>query len=220
MIIHHAPQGSHAWEQIRKGRATASELNRILTPAKLQFASGAITYAAEKAAELLGVESPSPPPSYWMERGTELEPYARQEFADITGCNIREVGFILPHEDARFGASVDALVDDDSILEIKCPSAENLLLWHFDGVIPRDHRLQIQGGLFATGRKRAAFVGWHPGIEPLIVWVDRDEEVIAKIADALVKFNRMVDEVLTKVRRRKTSVVWHNPDAELEGFDD
>ena len=207
MIIHHAPQGSEAWEQIRKGRATASELNRILTPAKLLFASGAITYASEKAAELLGVESPSPPPSYWMERGTEMEPYARQEFADVTGCKIQEVGFILPHEDARFGASVDALVDDDAILEIKCPSAEHLLLWHLDGVVPRDHRLQIQGGLFATGRKRAAFVGWHPDIEPLIVWVNRDDEVIAKIADSLIKFSKMVDDILLKVRRRPSKML-------------
>jgi hypothetical protein len=41
MIIHNAPQGSEAWELVRKGKATASEFSRILTPAKLQFASGA-----------------------------------------------------------------------------------------------------------------------------------------------------------------------------------
>lgn len=219
MIIHNAPQGSEAWEQIRKGRATASDLNRILTPAKLQFAAGAVAYAAEKVAELLQVESTLAPPSYWMDRGTEMEPFARLDFANMTGKKVEEVGFILPHEDARFGASVDGLVDDDAILEIKCPSAENLILWHYDGFVPKEHRLQIQGGLFASGRKRAAFFAWHPDIVPLIIWVERDEEMIAKIADSVIRFNGLVDGILSKVQRRTSSIVY-KPDVELEGFDD
>jgi predicted phage-related endonuclease len=202
MIVHRFPQGSEQWEQIRKGKATASEFSRIITPAKLQFAASAKTYAAEKVAEILGVESPPPPPSYWMDRGTELEQYARNEFAESTGRSVHEVGFVMPSEDSRFGASVDGLVDDEAILEIKCPKAEELILWHDFGVIPRDYVLQIQGGLLATGLSKAFFIGWHPEIEPLILEAHRDEKIIEKLEDGLQKFTVMVDSLLFKIKRR------------------
>ena len=205
MIVHDYPQGSEQWENIRKGKATASELGRILTPSKLQFASGAVTYAAEKVAEILGVETVPPPPTFWMERGTELEPHARQEFSEISGMEVIQVGFIMQEADSRFGASVDGLVGHDAILEIKCPSAEKLILWHNDGVVPQEFMLQIQGGLYATHRDRAAFVGWHPEIVPLILWVDRDNKIIGKIEDALVEFNELVDSMLAKVKSRTAS---------------
>lgn len=211
MIIHNAPQGSEAWELIRKGKATASEFNRILTPAKLQFAAGAKTYAAQKVAELLGVESPPPPPSYWMERGTELEKYAREEFSNRSGLEVTEAGFIQPTAAARYGASVDGLVEDFGILEIKCPSSENLILWHDSGVVPSDYVLQIQGGLMVTGRSKAFFCGWHPDLEPLILEVDRDEEVIEKIHAGIEKFTAMVDEMLGKVTRRERVMTTYDP---------
>lgn len=204
-MIHDYPQGSEQWERIRKGKATASELGRILTPAKLQFASGAVTYAAEKVAEILGVETVPPPPTFWMVRGTELEPHARREVSQIIGVDVQQVGFIMRDDDARFGASVDGLIGHDAILELKCPMAETLILWHNEGVVPKEFKLQIQGGLHATDRLRALFVGWHPEIEPLVLWVDRDNNIIGKIEDALVEFYELMDSMLAKVKSRTAS---------------
>jgi hypothetical protein len=219
MIIDRSPQGSEAWERVRKGKATASEFSRIITPAQLKFAAGASSYACQVAAELLGVESPPPPPSYWMERGTEMEPFARQEFKDMTGLDVAEVGFIMPHEGARYGCSLDGLLDGET-LEIKCPAVETLIQWHYDGVVPKEYRLQIQGGLWITKLKRCNFFAWHPEVEPLLIRVERCEKTINALAEAMPRFNTMVDEILSKIRRRSGTVVFNKLDAELEGFDD
>jgi predicted phage-related endonuclease len=210
MIIHNAPQGSEAWELVRKGKATASEFSRILTPAKLQFASGAKTYAAQKVAEILGVKPSPPPPSYWMDWGTEHEPDARNEFRALSGLKVEEVGFIQPSAASRFGASVDGLVEDFAILEIKCPSPENLILWHDSGVVPNEYMLQIQGGLMVTRRKTAFFCGYHPNLNPLIIEVDRDDEMIEKIEAGLQKFTELVDEMLKKVKFRERVMTTYN----------
>ena len=80
MIIHHVRQGSEEWEELRKGKATASEFGRIVTPTQLKFAAGAKTYAIQKAAEILGIASPPTVPTKWMDQGTEYEPLAFDEF--------------------------------------------------------------------------------------------------------------------------------------------
>ena len=202
MIIHNAPQGSEAWEQIRKGRATGSEFNRVLTPAKLQFAAGARTYACQLAAERLGVESEPSAPSFWMDRGTELEPYARMDFANQTGESLIEVGFIMPTIEANYGCSVDALVGQDATLEIKCPAAEHLIQWHWSGLIPVDHVIQCQFSLWVTGRNRCHFYGWHPEIEPLHLISQRDEKYMAAFESAMPKLEEMVQEILGKISKR------------------
>jgi len=218
MIIHNAPQGSEAWERIRKGKATGSEFNRVITPAKLQFAAGARTYACQLAAERLGVESEQGTPSYWMDRGIELEPYARQDFA--TRCEkIQEVGFIMPTVDANYGCSVDGLVGDDGTLEIKCPSSELLIAWHWAGVIPTDHLIQCQFSLWVTGRSVCHFFGWHPDIEPLHLESQRDEKYMAAFESAMPKLEEMVQDILGKIRKR-TDMRLATLDVELEGFDD
>jgi len=201
MIIHRMPQGSEAWEQVRKGKATASNFGRIVTPAKLQYAAGAITYAAEVAAQRLGVESCSPPPNFWMERGTELEPIARKEFAE-TIHPVEVVGFVEPSEKAGFGCSPDGLIGDDAILEIKCPAPETLIVYHHFGGLPRDYVLQVQGQLFVTSRQRCHFYAWHPELEPFHIVVDRDENVCEKLGAALVKFLGTVEQ-LCKIKTRQ-----------------
>jgi Skp family chaperone for outer membrane proteins len=53
MIIHTFPQGSEQWEQIRKGKATASRFCDIVTAKQLKLSKSAISYAAEIVAERL-----------------------------------------------------------------------------------------------------------------------------------------------------------------------
>jgi hypothetical protein len=205
MIVHNVKQGSEEWERLRKGKLTVSEFGRIVTPAKLQLASGAKTYAIQKVAEMLGVESPSPAPTFYMERGTELEPYALSEF-ESTVAPVNRVGFI-EFDGAAIGGSPDGLVGDDAVLEIKCPKAETLIEWHCDGVLPSDYRMQCQGMLWLTGRKLCHFWGWHPEIEPFHVTVVPEPEVLEALDKCIPKVLDMMADILKKVKVRKSSMI-------------
>jgi len=206
MIISKAPQGSEEWERVRKGKATGSEMAKILTPSKLDFASGARQYACQKVAEILGVESPQPAPNFWMERGTELEPEARLAFEEYTQLKVDQVGFIMPHKDARYGCSVDGIIIDErnlraGILEIKCPSAEVLIGYHDSDEIPKDYMMQIQFNMFVCEVSLCWFWAWHPYLNPMLKLVQADERYQSKFGPALEKFNEMVDSILAKVQK-------------------
>lgn len=206
MIIHNVRQGSEEWEELRKGKATASEFSCIVTPAQLKFAAGAKAYAIRKAAEKLRVSSPPMVPTKWMDQGTEYEPLAFDEFTRTIAPAI-PVGFIQPFEDAEMGASPDGLVGSDAVLEIKCPKPETLIEWIVDGELPSEHRLQVQGELWVTDRSHCHFYGWHPEIEPFHLVVGRDAKVMAALDDALPRFLNMVADIVRKVKTRKQAIV-------------
>jgi len=212
-MIYNVRQGSEEWERLRKGRATASEFDRIVTPAKLKFAAGARSYAIQKVAELLNIDSPQQAPSYWMERGSELEPHAFREFCE-TIAPAEPVGFVTLDDLPMVGCSPDGFVGDDGILEIKCPKAETLIEWLFTGGLPSEYRLQVQGELWVTGRTIGHFFAWHPEIEPMHVVVDREPEVIEAFEECMPKFLKMVNDILGSVKRRPSVLLETSYEAE------
>jgi hypothetical protein len=99
--------------------------------------------------------------------------------------------------------SPDGLVGDDGMIEIKSviPSVQCETI--LSGKVPAAYRKQIQWGLHICQRKWCDFVSYSPLItdHPLfIVRVERDEKLIAELAEGADKF---IDEMLELVEKIK-----------------
>lgn len=193
-------QGSEEWDNQRKGRATASRFSEIVTPSKLKFSTQSRGYAIELASQILGIETPPRLPTFDMEIGTEREPIAREEYAELNEVTVDEVGFCLPDDSDRWGCSPDGLIESDGLLEIKCPRAETIMDWYLRGVMPPEYMSQVQGQMWVTGRKWCDFFAWHPEIEPFQIRVEADEAYHDALAEALPKFTEVVDSLLERFR--------------------
>ena len=195
-------QGEPEWFKARKGIPTGSEFGRIMTAAKGDYAAGATTYADElvsEAAEWVPSFTGTPD----TERGTYMENEARRWLSFNEGIELREVGFCLS-DCGRYGASPDALMEDGSPVEIKCPQLPKILgYWReFEktGEVPRVHKVQCHAEMLAVGADKCLFLGYADSqyIENLTITVHRDEftEKLEACAD------RFCDELEELQRKR------------------
>jgi len=172
MIIVECKQGTDEWFQAKLGILTASEFNKIITPAKLEPSKSADGYINKLVAEWLRGKPDESYQSDWMKRGLEIEEEARDYYAFVTDNNVSQVGFCL--EDAkRYGCSPDGLIDDGG-LEIKCPSPGVHVGYLLAKKVPTEYKLQILGNLLVTGNSWWDFESYHPDMETLIVRTQRD----------------------------------------------
>lgn len=138
-------QGTPEWDQVRIGRFTASEIYRLMEPAKRdmteaelkarpksgkgssakliydyeKLSDAAITYINEKVAEVLTGQAGTQGYAYPLVWGKSYEDEASQFFATKTGLPVEKVGFFTYTDHA--GGSPDRFVCDKDILELKCP---------------------------------------------------------------------------------------------------
>lgn len=197
MIESGNPQGSALWLQDRLGIASASNFDQILTPAKFELSKSADRYMHRLLSERLtgephdtqdgGVET------VWMARGKSLEAEAFAGYGLLTGCEPRTCGFCWLDERKRVGASPDALVGDDGVLEIKSPMLSTHIGYVLAGGLPDAYRLQVLGELYCTGRAWCDFVSYYPGMPLYVHRTWRDAAVMDKIAVALDAFCDALD---------------------------
>lgn len=180
MKIIDVPQGSEAWLAARAGIPTACAFDRILTPAKLAPSESRHEYLAHLIAEwFLGVPIVEAG-SKFMDRGTELEPEARDWYARQMFTPVDQVGFVTT-DDGRAGCSPDGFVGTDGMVEIKCPSATEQMRWV---IFPNHDKyvLQRQGQLWVTGRAWVDLCVYNPELPKVVRRHERDETIIAAIA--------------------------------------
>lgn len=201
-IITNYQQGSLDWFNGKLGRPTASEFGEFMTTDfECRTGKGPETYLYERLAEKLTKKPlPNAFSSWSVERGQILEDEARPFFEMETGLTTRTVGFVIG-EDGRCGCSPDALLDRAG-LEIKCPFPQTHLKYLDYGRVPPEYVTQVQGSLFVTGYDRWHFMSYHRGLPPLIVTVERDEEVMGKINNCLRQFYIKFDAALQRLTNR------------------
>ena len=184
MIKVNIEQHSEAWHQIKLGRFTGSRF------AKLMAGETTDTYKdllVEVAGEILTGESEETYINADMERGSELEPEARQQYENIFG-EVEQCGFILLDENNPIqeyvGYSPDGLIKD-GLIEIKCPKLKTHINYIRANILPNTYKWQVQGGLMITGAKWCDFISYYPNLKPFIIRVYPDLEMHKQLTERI-----------------------------------
>ena len=184
--------------QLRCGHATASEFASILAKGQGKMRAA---YLRRIVAEMLtgkpcgnGFRNPD------TDRGEAQEPWARMAYEAATGNWVdRPDPEFIKHPKLAAGCSPDGLVGDDGGAEIKSVIPTVQLDTILAGGYPSEHRAQIQGSLWITGRKYWDFVSYSPDLPGklclYIFRVERDEEYISKLAAEVACFVREAEQM-------------------------
>lgn len=185
MKIHDVEQKSVEWMLLRSGIPTASEFDNLITP-KFKAREGQTpqTYMASKLAEWWLGGPLAQFNSFDMEMGNVLEDEAIPWYELEFGTPVTRVGFITS-DDGRIGCSPDGLIGDDGGIEIKCPAPQTHVKYLLGGNIPDDYLVQVYGSLYVSGRRWWKFLSYRRRFPPLLITVERDEEIMEKIGGAL-----------------------------------
>ena len=190
-------QGTTEWLQARAGIVTASTMRNLVTasgkPADNDTSRGFIrTLATER---IIGVPEYTHPTRPMM-RGTMLEPYARDLYAEHY-APVEEVGFIrLDTERYALGFSPDGLVAHDGLVEFKAPGPKEHLRTILADEVPAVYKWQVQVGLFVTGRSWIDFCSYCPGMQFYRKRVHPDKEAFEVIESAVTNAENQIRGML------------------------
>lgn len=198
-IIKDIDQGSDEWLKLRSGIATASNFSKIITSTAKRSAT-LPKYALELASDMLIIEPEQGYKSTDMERGNELEEEARDAYQEQTLNLVEEVAFITCGD---YGYSPDGLIDEDGLIEIKCPNKITHTQYLRDNKVPTEYIAQCQGGLMVSGRKWIDFISYHPNFSGdkrlFIKRIERDEHFIASLKIGISEAIKLRNEYLEKI---------------------
>jgi putative phage-type endonuclease len=194
-------QRTAEWHQQRLGKVTASRVADALAKTKTGWGAPRSHYLMQLVVERLTGE---PTPFFAnpaMEWGTATEPYARIAYSELTGRTVVETGFTDHPTIPMTGASPDGLVDDDGLVEIKCPNSATQIKTLLGDPIDGDYVKQMQWQLAVTGRKWCDFVSYDPrlpeGFRIFIKRFERDDAMISQLEADIRTFLASVDETIT-----------------------
>lgn len=192
-------QGTDEWMAERIGRFTGSDFHVFLGSSQTKKEK-----LWEKVAEqMFGDSDREEYTSYAMERGHIMEEEARRLYNTVSDQEVKTVGIVLADGDWHkyVACSPDGLVGDDGIIEIKSPLAKNFLGWtkkeggmRVVDYIKPEYKTQVQFNLLVTDRDWCDFIYYHPRGGMCIKHIERDEEHIQKIKDALTECIQFVKD--------------------------
>lgn len=164
-----------------------------MTPVQCKYSAGAPSYMRDLLVECFCPDYAKFLGNKWTDRGTEMEPEAREAFREHTGLIIEEVAFVTADQWKHVvGCSPDALVKNAAGeyvagLEIKCPSPFTHAEYIEEGTLPDDYKTQAHGGMVVTGLDEWHFWSFFPGLAPFHIIVRRDD-FTAKLEAAIDRF--------------------------------
>lgn len=215
MKLHNVEQGTPEWQAFRAGVFTASRSGDLMKKGK----HGAPSMSRANLITALAVErvTKATEPTFLndaMVRGQDLEEEAANTYALETGQAVEVVGFCQLEDDTglplQIGTSPDRFVGTDGVVEIKCPAAAAKHLNAIrHGSHAKEYRWQCVHHLMVTGRKWCDVVSFDPRFPPrsqlAIVRMERDEEAISQLRDAIEAAEAEIQEIVRELTEGKAA---------------
>ena len=206
IIIRDMEQGTDEWLDMRAGVVSGTGFKKVLAKGRGETPSvGRFDYLVQLATErITGKPADETPVSFWMRRGTELEPLARALYEFDSGNDVDQCAFVYLNKHKRIGVSPDGLIGEDGLWEAKCPKLTTHARYLLDERrCPPAYVAQVQGQLWVTGRKWCDVCSFselsHIKLMTVRVW--RDEEYIDSLADSVSDFLTDLDSMERKLRK-------------------
>ena len=199
-------QGTSEWLQLRLGKVTASRVADIMAKTKTGVSASRNNYLIELALQRVTGAVEQGYTNDAMAWGTATEPQARVAYEVKTGNFVDQIAFVDHPMISWFGASPDGLVNDDGLVEIKCPNSATHWSYIKDDGPPGKYYIQMQAQMACTGRSWCDFVSFDPRMPErsrlFIKRVMREDDYIAEMEAEIKKF---LDEVAVEVNLMKGS---------------
>ena len=206
-MIETMDQRSEEWFAIRIGKVTASRVSDVLAKTKSGYSASRDNYMAQLVCERLTGQKAEGFTNASMQWGTETEPLARAAYEALKDVLVDEVGFV-PHPTIQMaGASPDGLVEQDGLIEIKCPNTATHIDTLLSDSVPTKYFTQMQFQLACTGRKWCDFVSFDnrlpEELQLFVKRVPRDETYIKLMEAEIVQFIAELDDKINKLMKVK-----------------
>jgi len=199
-------QGTNEWHQLRLGKVTASRVADIMAKTKTGPSASRNNYLIELALQRVTGTIEQGYTNDAMAWGTATEPQARVAYEVKTGNFVDQIAFVEHDIIEWFGCSPDGLINNDGLIEIKCPNSATHWATIKDNKPPSKYMIQMQTQMACTGRKWCDFVSFDPRMpersQLFIQRVERDQKMIDEIEIEVMKF---LIEVFDEVKLMKGS---------------
>ena len=190
-------QGSSEWFAARLGKATASRMGDLSARKSGGWGASRANYMAQLVAERLTGVAAASFTNAAMQWGTAMEPEARTAYEFYAGVTVTEIGFIDHPHIAMSGGSPDGAIDDNGLLEIKCPNTSGHIETLLGASIDGGYIKQMQYNLACSGRQYCDFVSYDPRLPErmrlFIKRVPRDSKIIADLERDVREFLAELD---------------------------
>lgn len=194
-------QGSDQWHNLRCGILTASEMSLILTPTlKLADNEKTRSHFYDLMAQRITRYVEPQYISDDMLRGKEEEFYAREEYIQRTGNEVATIGFMELRSGitSRLGYSPDGLVGDEGLIECKSRRNRFQVETFLTNEIPFSWYVQMQTGLFISGRDWCDYVSYSGGMPTYIQRVYPETKYQEAIEQAWHTFENKMQDMMEK----------------------
>lgn len=200
-------QRSAEWFAARCGKVTASRVYDAIARTKAgKYTATRATYMADLVAERLTGVTTARYVNGAMQWGTDHEADCIAAFEFFTDLPVEPVGFVDHPTIPMAGASPDGLINDDGMIEAKCPNTATHIATLL-GNDPDDRYLyQTQWQMACTGRQWVKLTSYDPRLPVTmqlhIVHIERDDALIAEMETEVRKFNAEINVIVNELRSR------------------
>jgi len=199
VILHQIKQNSEEWLSLRVGKFTASSASDLLMNKSLKGYNQLLSKIMEERFTGEACESKKFQGNSFTDRGHLFEPIAINDFETKYFYDVVEIGFI-ESDDHLYGCSPDGMINDNGMIQIKCPIFATQLEYLEKQTVPTNYYKQMQFELFVSEREYNIFYSYHPKLKEVYIKLERDEEMIEKIRQRIEEATDYIDGEIERIR--------------------